>query len=144
MGSRFHGVLSLVLIFAVVVMALIYLFGLSVRLGLVYLAIIVVANPLVIYAYCAKCLCRENACGHTLPGKLTQFLPQRKQGPYTVSDYFWAGIALAALLSFPQPWLWQNSILFTVFWISLIGGLIEILFLVCPRCQNKQCPNCKT
>jgi hypothetical protein len=143
MGSRFHGVLSLLFVFTAVMMVLIYLLSLSVGLGLVYLAIIIIANPLVIYAYCGKCLCREHACSHVFPGKLTRFLPPRKQGSYTIADYAWTGIAFVALLGFPQAWLWHSSILFAVFWLLLIVGLIEILFRVCPRCQNKHCPSGK-
>ena len=142
MKGKFHGVVSLLLIFAAVIVALIYMLSLAINLGLVYLAIIVTANPIDLYASCAKCLCREDACSHVLPGKLTRLLPARKQGPYTNGDYFWTGVSLIALLGFPQVWLWQNKTLFFVFWILLVVGLIEILFLVCPRCRNENCPNC--
>ena len=143
MKGKFHGVVSLLLIFAAVIIALIYMLTLAGNLGLVYLAIIIVANPIVLYSYCAKCLCREEACSHVVPGMLTRFLPTRKQGPYTWGDYVWTGVPLIVLLGFPQVWLWQNKTLFVVFWILLVVGLIEILFLVCPRCQNENCPNCK-
>jgi hypothetical protein len=123
MKGKFHGVASLFLIFAAVIIALIYMPTLAINLG-------------------SKCLCREEACSHVFPGMLTRLLPTRKQGPYTIGDYFWTGVSLIALLGFPQVWLWQHKTLFVVFWILLIVGLIEILFLVCPRCQNENCPNC--
>jgi hypothetical protein len=59
MKGKSHGVVSLVLIFAAVIIALIYMLTLSSDLGLVYLTIIIIANPIVLYSYCAKCLCRE-------------------------------------------------------------------------------------
>jgi hypothetical protein len=122
MKGRFHGVFSLILIFAAVIVALIYMLNLSGRLGLAYLAIILIANPIVLYSYCAKCLCREDACSHVFPGKLTRLLPGRQQKPYTFGDYFWTGISLVALLGFPQIWLWQSKSLFIAFWILLLGG----------------------
>lgn len=143
MDSKFHGVFSLVLIFTTVVIALIYMLSVSAGLGLVYLVIILTSNPIVLYTYCAKCVCREDACSHVFPGKLTRLLPARKQGSYSLGDYVWTGVSLVALLGFPQVWLWQNKTLFVVFWIILLVGLAEILFLVCPRCQNENCPNCK-
>ena len=79
MKDNFHGVVSLLLIFAAVIIALIYLLTLSSDLGLVYLAIVIITNPIVLYSYCAKCLCREEACSHVVPGMLTRFLPARKR-----------------------------------------------------------------
>jgi hypothetical protein len=139
--KHFHGVISLLLIFAAVAISLIYLLTVSVGLGLVYLVIILVSNPIVLYSYCAKCLCREDACSHVLPAKLTRWLPARKQGPYSFGDYFWTAFGLVALLGFPQVWLWQNKALFVLFWIAIVTSLLEIFFLVCPKCKNENCPN---
>ena len=50
MGSKFHGVFSLILILAAVVMVLIYMLCASLGWGLVYLGIIVLANPLALYS----------------------------------------------------------------------------------------------
>ncbi len=143
MAQRFHGVSSLILIFLAVAVAWVYLLNLSSTGGLVYLSIIIVTTPVILFGYCAKCTCRENACSHVFPGKLTRWLPSRNQGPYTFGDYFWTGISLIALLGFPQIWLWQSKSAFIAFWILLVVGLAEILLLVCPRCKNENCPNCK-
>ena len=51
MKSNFHGVFSLVLILASVVMALSYMLILSLGWGLAYLVAIIIANPIVLYAY---------------------------------------------------------------------------------------------
>lgn len=142
MKSNFHGVFSLVLILASVVMALSYMLILSLGWGLAYLVVIIIANPIVLYAYCAKCLCREDACSHVFPGKLTRLLPARKQGPYAIADYFWTAIGLMVLFAFPIPWLWQSKILFFGYGSLLIIGLAEILFLVCRTCSNANCPMC--
>ena len=142
MRSNFHGIFSLILILASVVIALFYLLGLSPGWGLAYLVVILVANPLVLYAYCAKCLCRDDACSHVLPGKLTRWLPARKQAPYTRMDYFWTVLPLMVLFCFPAPWLWQSKALLLVYLLLLLTGFAEILFFVCRTCLNKNCPIC--
>jgi len=142
MVSKFHGVFSLLFILASVVIAAGYLLGNFTGWGLVYLGIIVLANPIVLYSYCAKCLCREDACSHVIPGKLTRLLPARRQGSYSFWDYFATAIALVALFGFPQIWLWRSKGLLVLFWILLAIGLAEILFFVCRTCRNANCPNC--
>ena len=139
---KFHGIFSLLLILAAVVIAIVYLLGNFRGWGLVYLGIIALSNPLILYSYCAKCLCREDACGHVIPGKLTRLLPVRRPGPYSFWDYFVTALSLAALLGFPQIWLWRSKGLFILFWILVTVGLVEILFFVCRTCRNTSCPNC--
>ena len=140
MKDKFHGVFSLILIFAAVGLALVYMLNLSAVLGAAYLAIIIVAVPVVLYSYCAKCSCREGACSHVLPGRLIRLLPARRPGPYSLPDYLATALALIALLGFPQIWLWHNKIVFVVFWVILLAALAEILFLVCRTCNNQNCP----
>ena len=108
--------------------------------GLVYLGIIVLANPLVLYSYCAKCICRKDACSHVFPGKLTSLLPARKQGSYAFMDYLGTALPLVALFGFPQCWLWKSKAVFIAYWILILLGLIEIFFLVCRDCRNENCP----
>jgi len=142
MKINLHGIFSLILVLASVVIALLYMLSLSPVLGLAYLVVIIITNPIVLYVYCAKCLCREEACSHVFPGKLTRLLPARKQGPYTFADYFWTALSLLALFGFPIAWLWQSKMLFFVYWLLLLIGLTEILFLVCRNCRNENCPMC--
>jgi hypothetical protein len=143
MVGKFHGVFSLLLILAAVVMALFYLLSRSIGWGLVYLCIIIIANPVILYSYCAKCLCRQDACSHIFPGKLTRLLPARKQAPYSFLDYFTTAISFTVLFGFPQVWLRQRPAIFILFWILLIVGLVEILIFVCRACSNTNCPNCR-
>lgn len=142
MLANFHGVFSLILILTSAVIALFYLFRISPALGLAYLGIIIIANPLVLYFYCGKCLCRNDACSHVIPGKLTRFLPGRLQGPYTFKDFFWTALSLVAIFGFPMLWLWQSKVWFVGYWLLLLAGLIEILFFVCRTCRNENCPMC--
>jgi hypothetical protein len=142
MKNNFHGVFSLILILASIVIALSYMLNESAGWGLVYLGIIILANPTVLYAYCAKCVCRDDACSHVYPGKLTRLLPARKQGPYTIMDYFWTALSLIALFGFPLIWLWRNTVFYFGYWLLLLTGLAEILFFVCRTCRNENCPMC--
>jgi hypothetical protein len=142
MKGNFHGIVSLILIFTSVVIALSFMLIISPGWGLGYLIVIIVAIPIILYAYCAKCLCREDACSHFFPGRLTRMLPARKQGAYAFMDYVWTGLAIVVLFAFPIPWLWQNKVLFIAYWLILFPGLAEILFLVCRTCSNTNCPNC--
>jgi hypothetical protein len=142
MKCNFHGLISLILIFTSVVMALSFMLIISPGWGLGYLVVNIIAIPIILYAYCAKCLCRENACSHVFPGRLTRMLPTRKQGPYAFMDYVLTGLSLMVLFVFPVPWLWQNKVLFIGYWLILFLGLAEILFLVCRTCSNTNCPNC--
>ena len=142
MRTNFHGIFSLILVFTSAVVALFFLLSVSPAWGSAYLGILILANPLVLYSYCAKCLCRNDACSHVLPGKLTRLLPARKQGPYTFKDYFWTALSLVTVFIFPIPWLWQSKILFFGYWLLLLIGLAEILFFVCRTCRNENCPMC--
>ena len=140
MRGRFHGLVSLALVFSAVGIALIYMLKLSVALGVVYLAVIIITLPVVLYSYCAKCTCRDGACSHVFPGRLTRLLPARKPGPYSRMDYLGTALSLLALFGFPQLWLWQTKTVFIVFWIILTAALVEIIFLVCRTCNNQSCP----
>ena len=87
MKQRFHGIISLALIFAAVILALIYIQHHSSGLGLIYLLVIVSSVPTILFFYCAKCTCKDGACSHVLPGMLTRFLPKRKWDVVTAPDF---------------------------------------------------------
>ena len=141
--QNLHGIVSLILFNTAVLAALVYLFFISTIAGLIYLVLISVAVPSVLFAYCAKCEARDQYCSHVIPGKTTRWLPSRKQGPYTVVDILSTAVSLAAIIIFPQFWLWQNKTLFLFFWALAIMATIEILLRVCPDCRNHNCVMCK-
>ena len=142
MNRTFHGVFSLVLVAISIMAGLISILGESISMGLLYVGIILIVQPIVIFSFCSKCTCRLDGCGHILPGKLTQILPAREQGPYIFWDFFWTAIPLIVLFMFPQFWLWRNKILLIIFWSSCLTGLVEILLFVCRSCTNEKCPVC--
>ncbi|UCF93066.1 MAG: hypothetical protein JSW39_02610 [Desulfobacterales bacterium] len=140
MRNKFHGVFSLLLIIVAIFLALASIWGKPVSTGLVYLAIVLTSPVILLYTFCAKCLCRSDDCRHVFPGKLTQWFPRRKQGPYTFADIVGTVVSLAALVLFPQYWLWQNKTLWLAFWLLIGIASIEILAFVCRGCKNARCP----
>ena len=141
--KNLHGIVSLILFKTAVLTALVYLFAISTVAGLIYLALISVAVPSVMFAYCAKCDARDNYCSHLFPGKATRWLPSRKPGPYSLADIFVTAVSLAAIIIFPQFWLWQNKAVLLFFWTLSVMATIEILLRVCPDCRNHNCMMCK-
>ena len=113
--KEFHGIFSISLIFISILTWLLSMLHESLSMGLVYIVIISISSIITIYSFCSKCSCRLNSCGHILPGRLTKFLPSRKQGNYNFWDILGVAIAVTALVAFPQPWLFKNKISLTVF-----------------------------
>ena len=140
--NRFHGVFSLVLMAVSLLIGVYALMGESRITGIVYLAVIAVSIPVILYSYCSKCDCRSNSCGHIIPGKLTRFLPDRPDSGYNVFDYIGVVSPLAVMILLPQLSLWKNKVLFSLFWVFLVIALIEIFFFVCRVCRNDKCLMC--
>ena len=132
-----------------------FLVGVSLAVGLLtilcfsiawaafYLLLSLVCVGSVLYAYCAKCPCRSEGCGHVVPGMLARKFPPRQTGPYTGADYLATAVSLLLLFGFPQPWLLARPAAFWLFWGVAAVGLIEIVFFVCRRCRNEHCPMCR-
>lgn len=140
MDNKFHGVFSLSLILFSIMIGLLSTLNESLMMGLLYIAIILISPPIVIYSFCSKCICRLDSCGHIFPGKLSKLFPSRKQGNYTFRDILGAAVPLTALLVFPQFWLWKNKIFLIIFWSLFLIALVEIKLFVCSRCKNDKCP----
>ncbi len=140
MRNTFHGVVSLSLMFISIMIGLLYIISDSIAMGLLYFLIIIVSLLIITYSFCAKCPCRFDSCGHILPGKLSQLLPIRKNDDYTAWDFTGVVMPVAALLIFPQFWIWEDKIALIVFWLLFFISLIEIRLYVCKVCKNEKCP----
>lgn len=144
MKREFHGVLSLLLVLAAVIIGAAAVFKASPPMGLLNILIILVSLPIIIYSYCSKCACRLDQCGHVLPGKLTRFLPARQPGPYTLLDIAGLLVPFGIIIGFPQWWLWADKVPAAVFWILILAAVFEIRVAVCPACANRECPLCQS
>ena len=108
MKHRIHGVISLVLAVCAFVIGLASVLAESLVTGAFYAARMLCGPVLIIASFCTKCPCREEGCGHILPGMLARYLP-RREGPYSLWDLLGMGAPLAGLILFPQPWLWRRK-----------------------------------
>ena len=115
-------------------------FSSNVLMGALYVVVIFLSLILVAYSRCAKCPCRFHSCAHIVLGRLCKFLPRRKPGKYTFWDNVGATIYLVGLHALPQYWLWQNKVLFVLFWILSIAVFLILHFAACPTCENEYCP----
>jgi len=143
MDRKIHGVVSFSLILIALVGAIQVIIQSSVYLGLIYTVICVLSLLLMCYSYCSKCICRLESCGHIIPGKITKYLPRRKQERYLGSDYLGLIIPLSLIIIFPQYWLWKITAILIVFWSLLFIAVIDIKLYVCKGCKNQFCPMLK-
>jgi len=137
-NQQFHGIISLGLVAAAIVIAATAIFWISWPWAVVYLLIIAAAPTAILYAFCAKCPCRET-CGHILPGMAAKLF-SRQPGPYSSTELIVVGVSLLLLLGFPQFWLWQYPGWFIVFWLLNLTALTQIRSAVCKGCDNVYCP----
>jgi MFS family permease len=140
MNRQQHGMLSLIFLSLSLAIALVSIGISSVLLAILYACVLGLSGTVVLYSFCARCMCRDTTCGHVIPGLLTRYLPRRKAGRYTSIDRF--GIILPAVVSlaYPQYWLIGDLWAWGGFWILIIGAAVEIRSYVCPGCANRYCP----
>jgi hypothetical protein len=137
-----HGLISLFLIAAAIMIGVISIFTVSLPMAAAYIAIIFLSFLGIIYSFCSKCACKNKGCGHVIPGIIAGLMPSREVGPYTFPDIGGLVISLILLFGFPQYWLWAKPAFIIIFWIFAIAGIIEIRKYVCPMCSNENCPIC--
>ena len=71
---------------------------------------------------------RFRALSHTVLGPVARLLVRMGVSPDVVTVIGTLGVAVAALVCFPQGWLWQGTLVVTVFVISdMIDGLMAKL-----------------
>jgi hypothetical protein len=143
MKNRIHGLVSILLAIFALVLGLYSVISQSLVYGLMYAAVMTVSPFIIGYAFCSKCPCKVDSCGHVFVGKITKYVPERKQGSYTMIDYIAVCIPVLVLIAFPQMWLWDNKILFGIFWVCFMAAGIDVIFFVCTRCGNKECAMCR-
>ncbi|KUO53158.1 MAG: hypothetical protein APF76_03705 [Desulfitibacter sp. BRH_c19] len=137
---RLHGVWSLVLILVAILIGAVSIAQSSRITALTYFVLCTVLFFIIVYAFCSKCPCRRNSCGHILPGKVTKLLPERSEEPYMIGDYIGVLLPLLFIVGFPQFWLIGRLQLMVIFWVLIIVSGVEITFKVCKGCGNRACP----
>ena len=135
-----HGIASLLLVAGALTVALTVIWRQSFVWGLAYLVLLTGGSGVILFAFCAKCPCRLQGCGHIIPGSLTRIFPARRQGPYRGLDYLGVIVPLILFVGVPQFWLSHNLTAMMLFWLLLAAGGIDILVHVCKGCDNHRCP----
>ncbi len=139
---QIFGVTSLSLFSTLFIYIPIQVFKISATQGWIYIIGIFISMDLIIYFYCAKCICREAYCAHIFPGYLTRLFPKRETGPYQFLDYLMTLIGLFFIFGFPNFLLWGNTYQLIIFNSSLVIIGFANNRLVCSGCKNKHCPAC--
>jgi hypothetical protein len=137
--KKFNGITSLLFFGMSVLIGLYILRTNSVNLTILYIVIMLATAIMIPYVYCTKCPCRKTNCAHVLPGLITRFMPDRDSESYTVIDWAIVMILLGLLILLPQFWLYENILLFSIFWILSITAVLQIQFFICKTCDNKKC-----
>ena len=139
MYRMLHGWISLFLMAIVFSTGCVAIFRVNRLMVIAYLMSSAFGMVGVLYAFCAKCTCR-NACRHIILGPLTRFLPRREVAPYTFADIAMTAVGISPLLLFPQYWLFGQKTLLLFFWQLTAALVIEIVLFVCKGCENAHCP----
>jgi hypothetical protein len=115
-------------------------FSSNVLMGVLYIVVISLSLIIVAYSLCTKCPCRFQSCAHIVLGRLTELLPRRKPGRYMFWDRVGSVAYLVGLHALPQYWLWQNKVVFALFWVLSAIVFLVLRFAACPMCKNEYCP----
>lgn len=137
-STRFHGVISVVLVAAAVIIAVLALAQMGWGWVLGYLLLCAAGGGAILYAYCAKCPCKA-CCAHVLPGKLAGRFP-RTPGPYSGVEAAVVIVVCVLILGLPQLWLWRSVAAGVVFWVLTAIAVTQILVFICGACPNTHCP----
>jgi hypothetical protein len=137
--NKFHGVTSVLLLYAALALGCAVVFRHSIAFGSAYAALILLWPLPVAWFFCAKCPCRLD-CGHVAIGAITRILPERKPGKYSVGDVIGSILPILVVVAFPQYWLWRDTAASIVFWALTALAGIEARFGVCVSCPNEYCP----
>ena len=144
MNYKVPGLISIFVMFMALGIADYELFTGSLLLGAVYMLCIPLVFLNTLYHYCSQCPHADhNTCRHVIFGPIVAklFKPEAP-APYKPAQILGALIPLAALVIFPQAWLWQNTPLFVLFWVFMMLAGMIVRVGVCPRCENSNCSFC--
>jgi hypothetical protein len=143
MKNKFLGIITLIIAGIAIIASWIVLIIEILPIGIFYGVCMAGGGLLILYSYCSKCPAARNGCAHYFPGKIIRYLPQRKAGSYTKTDLAGIFFGIFILIGIPQPWIFEHTFLFLVYWMSLAVSLILIRWKLCLVCTNAYCALCK-
>lgn len=137
---QIHGIFSLLLLAAAVIVATYAIVQSSVMWAVLYIVGILLSALVVVYSFCTKCPCRNTDCGHVIPGKLIRVFPPREGGPYTFRDKTGIVVPIVFMIVFPQYWLLTQPVFSVLFAVLCLIAAADIQFFACKGCNNEYCP----
>lgn len=112
----------------------------SIQFALLYLAVAVAGIAFVLFSFCSKCPCRDNACRHIVFGPVAGKLFKRPEEPYSFPDIVLTTIGIAFIAMYPQFRLVKMPLLMIAFLVASIVLVVEIITNICKTCDNIFCP----
>jgi hypothetical protein len=141
MNYRISGLLSILLSFTAIGLAVYQLFVSSLLLGFLFLFCFIISWLNTFYHYCRKCPHTNNgSCRHVIFGWITSklFKPV-PPSPYLFKEKFAQYINVFIYVLAPQYWLFKNTSLFAMYWVLMIISIILQFTSVCRKCENAYC-----
>ncbi|MCX7711129.1 MAG: hypothetical protein N2484_14930 [Clostridia bacterium] len=145
MNYKAPGVLSLILAFAAIGIAVYQLFAVSIIMGLAYTICTPIAFLNVLYHYCRKCPhVTDETCRHVIFGWIvSKLFKPSTPSKYSTGEILLALSPLAVFFAFPQYWLLRQINLFIAFWVLMLLAIIVVRTGVCKECKNINCKFCQ-
>ncbi len=118
------------------------LFQFSFVAGLCYAIVTPLLFLHTMYRICRKCPhASDDTCRHVVFGRVvSRWFKVSKPSPYTKMELLSMGFSNILYFLVPQYWLFQNLLLFILFWIALISAIIILRLRKCVCCRNTNCP----
>jgi len=145
MNYKAPGLVSLLLVFDAIIIAVISLYRFSPLSAVIYLLLLPPVFLNVLYIYCRRCPhVVGKDCRHVLFGPIVaRLFKVQNAAPYSAREILSALLPLIVYLGLPQYALFQSLPLFAAFWVLVFAGAVVIQKAVCPRCRNTNCVMCK-
>lgn len=139
MNRKITGVLSLLTFILAVFYSVIIIWNETLIGGIFYLLGSFISMNLILFFYCCKCKCKDENCGHILPGKITKFFPERKIEPYNFLDYIMSLISILFMVAVPLLFFGSELNRYLIFYGLLLFTVLLINRFVCVGCDNESC-----
>ena len=136
--KRTLGVVTLLLVGAVVGMAVSQLLQISLVWGVLYLVGVFSGGYFVVSRYCAKCPCKTH-CPHIITGWLAHNI-DRKPGPYTRFELNSLSVSMLLIVLPPIFWLIPSPLLLVIYLGVMAASVGMIVAWLCRSCANVNCP----
>ena len=104
----------------------------------------VIFGALVLFGYslCAHCPYTYEHANCLFPplGQIIRRIFKFRPQPMNTLDKIGPVLMMVGVIGIPQYWLFQNLIIFAIFWIFCLPTMVGLLVYECRRCRHLECP----